>query len=575
MQVKEESDASTSTGGRHRLERRKGDRGGSEGFGPEWEMKTAVSCILDTALKPITFQQQLEEVLDILISISWLREEKKGAIFIANNHQELLLAVQHGLDEQLQERCAKIPFGRCLCGKAAESGTLLFRNCVDQDHDIRFEGMADHGHYNIPLLDNSNEVIGVIVLYVEQGHQPHPEELNFMGMVGRTVSSILLNRSLQLKAEINRIRLQKAQLDILHKLVAASEFRDNETGEHIKRMSQYSVIIGRRIGLEEEQLELLEQAAPMHDVGKVGISDQILLKPGRLTPEEFATVQQHTVIGAKILSGNHPLIEASREIALTHHEKWDGSGYPQGLAGEEIPLFGRICALADVFDALTTKRPYKEAWPLDEVLALITRDAGSHFDPALVDALIDSLPEILEVRETYSDTNSGNRPKKSLEQKLLPNEILVWREDLAIGVEFIDSQHQYLINLINRIHLATERLDTREIVETLLDMNAYAEVHFAEEEELMRQHGYPGLEAHIRLHQGFSRQAEVFLNELEAAPLAITSEVSRYLMDWLVKHIQKADFQYGRFIAEQKELPPDEENPRVRAYGKVAAAGER
>ncbi len=551
MSVNKRSVPSSTDGEGHRLERRKGDRVKSNYVDPEWEMKTAVSCILDTALKPINFQQQLKEVLDILVSISWLGVEKKGAIFIANNHRELLLVSQHGLDLPLQERCAKIPFGHCLCGKAAESGTVLFKNCVDQDHDVRFDGMKDHGHYNIPLLNNANDVIGVIVLYVEQGHQPHPNETGFMKMVGRTVSSILLNRSLQLKAEINRIRLQKAQLDILHKLVAASEFRDNETGEHIKRMSQYSVIIGRAIGLDEDQLELLEQAAPMHDVGKVGISDQILLKPGRLTAEEFATVQQHTVIGAKILSGSHPLIEASREIALTHHEKWDGSGYPQGLSGEDIPLFGRICALADVFDALTTKRPYKEAWPLEEVLDLIKKDAGSHFDPTLVDALINSLPEVLEIRETYRDSNSGCKAKKALEQKPVSNEVLVWQENLAVGVEFIDSQHKYLINLINRIHVATERLDTKEIIETLLDMNAYAEIHFAEEEALMRRHKYPGLERHIQLHQGFTHQAEVFLNELEAAPLAISSEVSQYLMEWLVKHIQKADFQYGRFIEEQ------------------------
>lgn len=551
MPVNKKSAPSSENGEERHLERRKVSRKEGDYVSPEWEMKTAISRILDTTLKPINFQQQLKEVLNTLVSISWLGVEKKGAIFVTNNRRELLLVSQHGLDHQLQERCAKIPFGHCLCGKAAESKTVIFRNCVDQDHDIQFEGMEDHGHYNIPLLNNSNEVIGVIVLYVEHGHQPHSEEENFMRMVGCTVSSILLNRNLKLKAEINRIRLQKAQQDILHKLVAASEFRDNETGEHIKRMSQYSVVIGKKIGLESDQLELLEQAAPMHDVGKVGISDQILLKPGRLTAEEFTTVQQHTVIGAKILSGSHPLIEASREIALTHHEKWDGSGYPQGLVGEAIPLFGRICALADVFDALTTKRPYKEAWPLDEVLALITKDSGAHFDPALVDALMETLPEILEIKETYSDSNSGCKVKKTLEQKPLSNETLVWQETLSIGVAFIDNQHKYLINLINRIHQATEQLDTKEIVETLLDMNAYAEVHFTEEEELMRQHGYPGLKAHIQLHRGFYKQAEIFLNELEATPLAITSEVSLYLMEWLVKHIQKADFQYGRFIENQ------------------------
>ncbi|HEC16794.1 MAG TPA: bacteriohemerythrin [Sedimenticola sp.] len=551
MPARKESAPSPPDGGKHRLERRRGDRGNEDYFSPEWETKTAISCILDITLKPISFRQQLKEILDVLVSISWLRVEKKGAIFVANSRRELVLAVQHGLPAQLQEACAKIPFGRCLCGKAAATGTILFRDCVDHDHDIRFDGMANHGHYNIPLLANDNETIGVIVLYLEHGHPPHPEEANFMEMLGRTVSNILLNRNLQLRAEINRIRLQKAQLDILHKLVAASEFRDNETGEHIKRMSQYSVVIGRRIGLGDDQLELLEQSAPMHDIGKVGIADEILLKPGRLTAEEFTAMQQHTLIGARILSGSHPLIEASRQIALSHHEKWDGSGYPKGLAGEDIPLFGRICALADVFDALTTKRPYKDAWPLEKALSCIKEDAGTHFDPALVDALLDSLPEILEIKALYDEGNEGGDRKKILEQKPVSNEILTWRDSLSVGVDFMDHQHQYLINLINRIHLAIEQLDTREIVDTLLDMNAYAEVHFAEEEELMRRHRYPGLDAHIRLHQGFIRQAEAFLNDLETAPLATTSEVSRYLIDWLVEHIQKHDSRYGRFIAEQ------------------------
>lgn len=553
MSAKKEPAPSSKPGEKHHLDRRKRSRGKDDSHSPEWEIKTAISSILDITLKSISFQQQLKEVLDVLISISWLKVEKKGAIFIANCHRELLLAVQCGLPPQLQEKCAKVPFGYCLCGKAAESKTILFRNCVDQDHDIRFDGMLGHGHYNVPLLDKENEIIGVLVLYLEHGHQPHPEEAGFMAMLGRTVSSILLNRSLQLKSEINRIRLQKAQVDILHKLVAASEYRDNETGEHIKRMSQYSVVIGRKIGLADGQLELLEQAAPMHDIGKMGISDKILLKPGKLTAEEYATMQQHTVIGATILSGTHPLIEASREIALSHHEKWDGSGYPHGLVGEAIPLFGRICALADVFDALTTKRPYKEAWPLEKTLTLIKKDAGAHFDPALVDALVDSLSEILEIKETYSECNDGHKTKQILEQKPVASEVLTWQDALSVGVEFIDSQHKYLINLINRIHLATEQLDTKEIVETLLNMNAYAEIHFAEEEELMRRYGYPGLEAHIRLHQSFIQQAEAFLNDLEAAPLAITSEVSRYLMDWLVQHIQKVDFEYGRFICEQTD----------------------
>jgi len=502
-------------------------------------------------MEPVNFAQQLKEILDVLVSVSWLNVVHKGAIFVANNHRELVLVAQHGLGPGLKVQCSKVPFGLCLCGKAAEAKTILFRDCVDGDHDIHCDGAIDHGHYNIPLLDNKNEVIGVIVLYLQAGHQPHREEANLMEMLGRAVSGILLNRNLQLQARINRIRWQRAQLDVLHKLVAASEFRDSETGEHIKRMSQYAVVIGRKYGLGEDQLELLEQAAPMHDIGKMGIPDQILLKPGRLTEEEVAIMQQHTVIGASILSGTHPLIEAGRAIALTHHEKWDGSGYPRGLKGEEIPLFGRICALADVFDALTMERPYKKAWPLEKALSWIRDNTGTHFDPELVAAFMDGLPEILQIKEIYNDSRSDGRGKERLVQVPVESATLGWDESFSVGVDYIDRQHMYLINLINRIHEAIERFDPKATVETILDMKSYTEVHFAEEEELMKQYGYPDLEAHVRQHQGFIRKTEMFLNDLEAAPLATTSEVASFLLDWLVTHIQKVDAQYGTYIRER------------------------
>lgn len=472
---------------------------------------------------------------------------------MANDSQELVLVVQHELHEALLEKCARVPFGHCLCGRAAESREVIFKTCVDHDHDISFKGMMPHGHYNVPLLDDQGAVVGVLVLYLEHGHRPHPEEAEFMKMLGNTLSNIIVNRNLKLRAEISNIRLQKAQTDMMQKLMAASEFRDNETGEHLKRMSQYAVVIARTIGVGEADCKLLELAAPMHDIGKVGISDTILLKQGRLTAEEFATMQQHPLIGARILTGDHPLIKASREISLTHHEKWDGSGYPGGLAGEEIPLFGRICALADVFDALTSIRPYKKAWPLDEALDLIRENAGSHFDPRLVDAFFESLPAILSIKSIYNEHNEETLTDVSmLTEKVVDNAVVAWRPSLSVNIGFIDKQHQYLINLINRVHKAIEEADAAEVVEVLLDMQQYTRVHFGEEEELMRRHEYPGLEKHIKLHQGYIRKTEQFLNELEKTPLAVSTEISLYLLDWLVTHIQTVDADYGRYIAARR-----------------------
>jgi len=533
----------------HDLDRRD-DLTDVQQYTPEWETKTAISQILDIVLKPISFTKQLTEVLDVIVSISWLKAEKKGAIFVANHRRELVLAVQHDLGTPLLQKCAIVPFGRCLCGKAAAEKRILFRNCVDEDHEINFPGMRPHGHYNIPLLDNRGEVIGVIVLYLEHGHKPHREEKHFTAMLGRAVSGIILARNLLLRSEISRIRLQKAQRDMMLKLVAASEFRDNETGEHIKRLSQYAAVLGRKIGLPAKDIEMLELAIPMHDIGKMGIADDILLKPGKLTAEEFSIMQQHTEIGAKILSGSHPLMVASRQIALSHHEKWDGSGYPHGTAGKDIPLFGRICALVDVFDALTTKRPYKEPWPLEKALSFLQDGAGSHFDPDLVDVFMRNLPEIIRVKALYDDSNWDSSGRKTLENKPVRTESSTWKSEYSIGIDFVDEQHKYLINLINRIDVAIEENNSIAIVETVLDMKLYAEIHFTEEEALMRKAGYPALDPHAKLHQSFITKTDLFLDDLERSPLAATVEISTYLMNWWLQHIQTVDKHYASFIRE-------------------------
>lgn len=198
--------------------------------------------------------------------------------------------------------------------------------------------------------------------------------------------------------------LRDSQLEIVQRLGLASEFRDNETGQHIIRMSYYSEIIARHYGLPAAECELILNASPMHDIGKLGVPDAILLKPARLSREEFSCMQAHTTIGAQLLGDAHSEItETARLIALTHHEKWDGSGYPNALSGEKIPLYGRIVAIADVFDALTSIRPYKRAWSVEDALEEIKRSRGSHFDPELVDVFVAALPEILEIKKKYSD----------------------------------------------------------------------------------------------------------------------------------------------------------------------------
>lgn len=192
--------------------------------------------------------------------------------------------------------------------------------------------------------------------------------------------------------------------ETITRLARAAEYRDPETGAHILRMAHYSRLIAERLGVSEELCDRLLSAAPMHDVGKVGTPDHILLKPGRLTDEEMVIMRRHASIGHDILKGSSsPMIQLAAEIALTHHEKFDGSGYPEGLAGEAIPLMGRIVAVADVFDALTSARPYKPAWEIDRAVDFMKEQRGAHFDPACVDAFFMEWDEVLAIRNRFRD----------------------------------------------------------------------------------------------------------------------------------------------------------------------------
>ena len=183
--------------------------------------------------------------------------------------------------------------------------------------------------------------------------------------------------------------LRHSQLEIVHRLGQVAESRDPETGRHITRMSRVSAHLARAIGMPPADCETLLHAAPMHDIGKVGVPDSILHKPGPLDDGERDRMRLHTTVGAEILSGSRsPIVQMAETIAVTHHERWDGSGYPHGLRGEEIPLVGRICAVGDVFDALISARPYKRAWPIDDALAELERQAGVLLDPDLVAALV-------------------------------------------------------------------------------------------------------------------------------------------------------------------------------------------
>ena len=211
-------------------------------------------------------------------------------------------------------------------------------------------------------------------------------------------------QELEIRVQERTRDIREREKELIFRISRAAEFRDPETGAHIQRMAHFSAVIAKGLDLDAKTQRLILEASPMHDVGKIGIPDFILLKPGKLTHEEFEVMKRHAALGYELLKNSgSEILQAGAEIALSHHEKFDGSGYPKGLAGSKIPLFGRIVAVADVFDALTSERPYKRAWTLDAACKFLEDGRGVHFDPLCVEAFLAGWEEVQEIRQRFQD----------------------------------------------------------------------------------------------------------------------------------------------------------------------------
>ena len=274
--------------------------------------------------------------------------------------------------------------------------------------DVMMPGMT--GHEVCTRLKAQPATAAIPVIFVTALADVEDEargfEVGAVDYITKPVSPAIVRARVRTHLSLVRVdELHETRLQIVQRLGLASEYKDNETGLHVIRMSHYTHILARAAGFSEREADDLLNAAPMHDVGKIGIPDAILQKNGKLDEAEWAVMRSHAQIGAEII-GEHEsgLLKTARVIALTHHEKWDGSGYPNGLKGEEIPLAGRIVSIADVFDALTSVRPYKPAWPVEEAVDFLRRESGRHFDPELVELFLGQLPAILEIKERWAET---------------------------------------------------------------------------------------------------------------------------------------------------------------------------
>jgi putative two-component system response regulator len=280
--------------------------------------------------------------------------------------------------------------------KIPSSREYKFNHTFDEKNSYRTKSMLI-----VPMKDATSSVVGVIQLI---NARKKKSVVTFDKHYENLVLSLASQAAIAIKNTRLTQELKEAYIDTIFRLSVAAEYKDDDTAIHIHRMSSYSAILAEGLGLSAEEVESIRYASPMHDIGKLGVPDSILMKPGKLTPAEFKEMQNHTIFGGKILeNAKADLLKVSEEIAMTHHEKWDGSGYPRGLKGENIPLKGRIVALADVFDALTTKRCYKPAFPLEESLRIIKEGAGRHFDPKVVQAFNNSIEKILAVKAQFSN----------------------------------------------------------------------------------------------------------------------------------------------------------------------------
>ncbi|SRR5579859_443157 len=327
------------------------------------------------------------------------REDRRPLLLVVDDESANLQLMRRLLDQEYRLLFAK-DGPRALELAKLECPDLVLLDVMMPDMN---------GHETCRKLKADPATAPIPVIYVTALTEAEDEVEGFatgaVDYINKPVSAAILRARVRTHLSLVHLdELRQSRLELVQRLGRAAEYKDTETGYHVVRMSHYAAALARAIGRDQAWVDDLLAAAPMHDIGKIGIPDQILSKPGKLTPEEWEVMKTHPAIGAEII-GEHadPMLAMARSAALTHHEKWDGSGYPAGLAGPAIPLEGRVVAVADVFDALTSARPYKRPWTNEEAADLIKSEAGRHFDPEIVEAFLRSMPEILAVQQRYVD----------------------------------------------------------------------------------------------------------------------------------------------------------------------------
>lgn len=356
---------------------------------------------VDLLLEFATVMSKEHELHPLLITMAdyakdLLASDRCSIFLYDSKEDELWTTVAHGEAE------IRIPADAGVAGFSAFSKETQI--VVDAYNDFRFNpevdrltGYTTKSILTVPLLNHNDEVLGVFQALNKDTGLFTSNDAEMLLLISNYASKSIENAMLY-------SQLTQTQTQIITKLSSAAEFKDADTSLHTKRVGHYSAIIAKGLGLAPKDIELIKLTAPMHDAGKIGIADSIIHKPGKLDVDEFEEMKKHTMIGYELLlDEDNNFLRTAAEIARDHHEKVDGSGYPSGLIGDEISLFGRITSIADVFDALTSKRPYKEPWSFDEGVQYLSDRSGTHFDTTLVDIFVNAREEVKAIYKKYQD----------------------------------------------------------------------------------------------------------------------------------------------------------------------------
>lgn len=378
------------------------DRNTPPSFLEDLSPEAILKVIFDYTAK-IANAKRLEAVLVLMANMGreMILADRCTVWLIDRTRSELFTVVAHGVRE------LRIPYGTGLVGAAISSGEPIiiddaYRDARHNPDTDRKTGYRTKAILTIPFRNNEDEVIGAYqaINKMTRAETFSTRDMEYLSLAasysGKSLESVMLHEEI--------IETQK---EIIFSMGEIGESRSKETGNHVRRVAQYSYLLALGLGMGEDEADMLRSASPMHDIGKVAIPDAILHKPGKLSQEEFEHIKSHTTIGYNLLrSSSRELLQTAAVVAHQHHEKWDGTGYPQGLKGEDIHIYGRITAVADVFDALGSARVYKPAWELERIVALFHEESGKHFDPRVVEAFMKQLPHILKVRSEITDIHT-------------------------------------------------------------------------------------------------------------------------------------------------------------------------